>query len=108
MRERFMQTTAKRRVWLGATGLLATLALTLAALFGATPASAAGNSNVTLNGVAANGSLGVNQYLTILVNDPDNDCDFIFPETASVYGNFNNSTSQLGMATFQTCAGDSF
>lgn len=95
---------ARGRLTRAAAALATAGGLALAGLTAAAPAQAAGNYYVTMTGVQATGTLGVNQYLTIttsLVNGSN--CGSVQAMPVYVYGNANNTTTRLGQATFQSC-----
>lgn len=99
-----VRTTPRRGILRAAVALAGAAGLAAVALTGASPAQAAGNYYVTMSGVQANGTLGVNQYLTIttsLVNGSN--CGSVQASPVWVYGTVNNSTTRLGQATFQNC-----
>lgn len=90
-----------------AAGALAgSAAIVAASLVGATPASA--DSPVTLTGVQ-NGSVGGPQNLTVLVTNDSSPCGSVQSvPSASVSGQLNGVSFNLGNAVYSSCAGSSF
>ena len=97
--------TRRRRSLVAAA--VAISALVLGALGAATPAAAA-TTNITMTGVQATGTVGVNQYLTITTFNSNVQCGSVAAAPVKVWGNANNNNILLGQATFQSCSGSSF
>jgi len=101
-----VQPTASRRRRL--TSLLAVpvaIAALALSVLAAPPAAAA--TTVTMTGVQASGTVGVNQYLYITVYNSNTNCGTqALP--VQVWGNANNSQILLGQATYQSCSAGGF